>query len=153
MQTALFVAAGVALIAAFAYRSARPDKIGPPWVLFGVGAALVVAALIVPNLGGGSDATVSFASPEDGATVPAREPITIEIDLGGGDLATSASDAGGHLHIYVDGSVISMPSTTSTEVELEPGEHELKVEYVDFEHASYDPPISETITVTAERDR
>jgi hypothetical protein len=94
---------------------------------------------------------VSFASPQDGATVPANEPFEVEIDLEGGELAASASDAGGHLHIFADGSVLSMPSTTTAEVTLEPGEHELKVEYVDIQHASYDPPVQETITVTAEK--
>lgn len=44
-----------------------------------------------------------------------------------------------------------MPSTLTTEVELEPGEHELRVEYVDPDHASYDPPVEQRITVTAEK--
>ena len=151
MQIALLVAAGAAFLGAFAFRSFKPDKVGPAWALFGAGALLAVAAFVVPNLSGGTDATVAFASPEDGDTVPAGEPVTIEIDLQGGELASSPSDAGGHLHIYVDGSVITMPSPTTTEIDLAPGEHELKVEYVDVEHASFDPPIQEAITVTAER--
>lgn len=151
MQIALLIAAGVAFLGAFAFRSVKPDKVGPAWALFAAGALLAAAAFIVPNLSGGSDATVGFASPQDGDTVPAGQPIPVEIDLEGGELATSGSDAGGHLHIFVDGSVISMPSTTTAEIDLEPGEHELRVEYVDVQHASYDPPIQETITVTAEK--
>lgn len=150
MQMALLIAAGVAFVGAFVFRSVKPDKIGPPWALFIAGAILIVLAFVVPALSGGTDAKVAFASPQDGATVPANEPIEVEIDLEGGELATSASDAGGHLHIFVDGSVISMPSTTTAEVTLEPGKHELRVEYVDIQHASYDPPVQETITVTAE---
>ena len=151
MQIALLIAAGVAFLGAFALRSIKPDKTGAAWAFFGAGALLAGASFILPNLGGGTDATVGFASPQDGDTVPAGEPLTIDIDLEGGELATSASDAGGHLHIYVDGSVVSMPSTTTVEVDLEPGEHELRVEYVDFGHASYDPPVQETITVTASK--
>ena len=150
MQMALLIAAGVAFVGAFVFRSVKPDKIGPPWALFIAGAILIVLAFVVPALSGGTDAKVAFSSPQDGATVPANQPIEVEIDLEGGELATSASDAGGHLHIFVDGSVISMPSTTTAEVTLEPGEHELRVEYVDLQHASYDPPVQETITVTAE---
>ena len=151
MQIALLIAAGVAFVGAFVFRSIKPDKIGPPWALFMTGVILVVVGLLVPRLEGGSDAEVGFASLRDGATVPASEPFEIEIDLTGGELASSNSSSGGHLHIYVDGSVISMPSTTTAEVTLEPGEHELKVEYVDFQHASFDPPVHETISVTAEK--
>lgn len=151
MQAPLLIAAGLAFLGAFTLRSLKPDKVGPAWALFGGGALLIVAAFVVPRVGGGTDATISFVSPTDGATVPAEQPITIEVDLEGGDLATSASDSGGHLHIYVDGSVISMPSSLTTEVTLEPGDHELKVEYVDLEHASFDPAVEETITVTAEK--
>jgi hypothetical protein len=151
MQTALLIAGGLAFVGAFVFRSVKPDKIGPPWALFIAGAILIALAFIVPSLGGGTDAEVGFAFPQDGATLPANEPLDVEIDLTGGELASSASDGGGHLHIFVDGSVISMPSTTTAEVTLEPGEHELRVEYVDIGHASYDPPIQETITVTAER--
>jgi hypothetical protein len=151
MQTALLIAGGLAFVGAFVFRSVKPDKIGPPWALFIAGAILIALAFIVPSLEGGTDAEVGFAFPQDGATVPANEPFDVEIDLTGGELASSPSDSGGHLHIFVDGSVISMPSTTTAEVTLEPGEHELRVEYVDIQHASYDPPIQETITVTAER--
>lgn len=153
MQMVLLIAAGAAFVGAFVFRSIKPDKIGPPWALFIAGAVLVVASFVVPNLGGGTDAEVAFASPRDGATVPAAEPVAVEIRLTGGELAAPPSGSGGHLHIFVDGSVISMPSTTTAEVTLEPGEHELKVEYVDIQHASYDPPVSNTITVTAEKGR
>jgi len=153
VQTALFVAAGIAFIAAFVFRSMKPDRIGPPWALFGLGAVLVVVALLAPRIGGGADPTVSFAAPADGSTVPAGEPFQVEIALEGGDLATSNSDAGGHLHIYSNDSVISMPSTTTTEIELEPGRHELEVEYVDVGHASFDPPVEATIEVVAEKQK
>src|SRR5688500_14386884 len=151
MQIALLVAAGIAFVGAFVFRSIKPDKIGPPWALFITGAILVVLGLLIPRLQGGTDAEVAFASPQDGATVPANEPLEIEIDLEGGELAASNSSSGGHLHIFVDGSVISMPATTTAEVTLEPGEHELRVEYVDIQHAAYDPPVQATISVTAEK--
>ena len=151
MQIALLIAAGVAFLGAFAWRSVKPDKIGPAWALFGAGALLGVASFVVPNLGGTPDVSLAIVTPKEGDSVPAEKPVTIEVDLEGGEIATSPSDDGGHLHIYVDGSVISMPSTTTAEVTLDPGEHELKVEYVDIQHASFDPPIQETITVTAEK--
>jgi len=153
MQTVLFVVAGAAFVGAFVFRSMKPDKIGPPWALFGVGALLVVGALVVPRIGGGPGATVSFVSPADGATVPANEPVAVEVELQGGEIATSASDAGGHLHIYANDTVISMPSSTVTEIELEPGRYELKVEYVDVGHASFDPPVEATIDVVARKTK
>ena len=151
MQIALLVAAGVAFLAAFAFRSVKPDKVAPAWALFGIGIVLAAAALIVPRLSDGGDVQISIESPADGATVPAGEPITIEVDVEGGEIAASASGSGGHIHIFVDGSVAAMPTGPTGEVNLDPGEHELKVEYVDIQHASFDPPIQESITVTAEK--
>ncbi len=73
----------------------------------------------------------------------------MEIALDGAALS-SESDDGGHLHVYVDDEVAAMPATLDVAVELEPGEHELEVEYVDSEHQALDPPVTDSVTVTAE---
>jgi hypothetical protein len=42
-----------------------------------------------------------------------------------------------------------MPYSTRTEVTLPPGPHELRVEYVDSRHVSFNPEVSWTVYVTA----
>jgi hypothetical protein len=42
-----------------------------------------------------------------------------------------------------------MPYSTEAEIILDPGTHEIRVEYVDFRHVSYAPEVSATIQVTA----
>jgi hypothetical protein len=72
--------------------------------------------------------------------------VKIQIALEGASIARSVSDRGkGHLHIHVDGTLQQMSYSTSTEVTLPPGNHELMVEYVDPQHASYDPPIQTAV--------
>lgn len=59
------------------------------------------------------------------------------------------SQAGGHLHLYVDGQLQQMPYGVKTEVTLDPGEHAIVVEYVDFQHLSFEPRVEKVVRVTA----
>ena len=124
-------------------------------------ASLILAVLGVAAItgsfafGGGSsadhhNASIAIASPEDGATVEAGA-VPVEIELTGAELAgESSSEDAGHIHIYVDGEVVGMPSSLDVEVDIEPGEHELEVEFVDADHAALDPPVTDGVTITAE---
>jgi hypothetical protein len=96
---------------------------------------------------------VTITSPADGDTVPAGEPVVVEVEVTGGELTSdteSEDPTQGHLHIFVDGSVISMPSTTTNEVELEPGDRTIAVEFTTADHRSFEPPIQDEIDVTAQ---
>lgn len=96
---------------------------------------------------------ISITTPDDGATVNSAEPVTIEVDVRGATLvqATTSDDPrAGHLHISVDGGLISMISESSSTVEIEPGRHEIKAEFTTVDHRSFDPAVTDTITVTAE---
>jgi hypothetical protein len=155
MQTPLLIAASLAFVAAFVVRSAKPDKQSIAWVAFGLGIVLSGAAFIVPNLTDGSvsssDIQVSIVAPEEGATIAAGRPITVEVDVEGAELATSPADQGGHIHVYVDGTLEQMPVGSTTTITLKAGEREITVEYVDAQHVPLDPPVRTTIAVTAER--
>lgn len=99
------------------------------------------------------DAAITIESPAAGDTVPANDPLQLTVDLQGGRLtAENASDdpRDGHLHVYVDGELISMPTTATPEVELEPGLHEITVEFTQADHRSFEPRILDTVEVTAE---
>ncbi len=126
-------------------------------VLLVLGAAAVTGAFtLASSPGDGSsgdhhDVALSIASPADGATVDASAPVPFEIEIEGATLAAESNDEdAGHLHVYVDGSVVDMPSSLDPEVDLAPGEHEVEVEYVDSEHRALDPPVTDSIEVTAE---
>jgi hypothetical protein len=96
--------------------------------------------------------SVRITSPADGGTVPARQPLDLETEIVGGELTSdTASDdpTMGHLHIFVDGSLIAMPATTTQKVRLEPGEHTLGVEFTTADHRSFEPRIVDEVSVTA----
>ena len=157
MQVALLIGAGVAFVAAFALRALRPERAAWAWAAFGAGVLLAGAAFFAPGLLEGDpdvDVAVSIAAPRDGAVVAAGRPVTIEAVLSGAEVATSATDTtGGHLHLYVDGRLRSMPYSTTVKVELKPGPHELTVEFVDLRHVSFDPPVTATVEVEAEKKK
>ena len=151
MQIPLLIAAGVALIAAFALRATKPDKAGFAWTAFAVGAVLAIAAVVVPRLAT-DDVTIEIVAPAAGATVPAGQPFQVEAEVRGAEVAKSATDLNaGHIHIYVDGELEQMPMSTVAEIALKPGAHDITVEYVDPEHLALDPPVRATVEVTAER--
>ncbi|MGH2723923.1 MAG: hypothetical protein ACRDI0_06590 [Actinomycetota bacterium] len=120
------------------------------WVL-GVGLVLVVLGAVLSPFGSPApDATVAILRPAPGERVAAGEPVEIEVAVVGAEIATSPTDEqGGHLHLYVDGQLQQMPYSSIAQVELEPGRHTLRVEYVDNRHISFDPEIAEAIEVTA----
>jgi hypothetical protein len=92
-------------------------------------------------------ASITILSPEDGATVPANEPveITYEVDPGG-----LPPDQLGDMHVYVNDKLQSMQVTDVLEVELEPGTHKVGVEAAQPNHASFDPMILDEIKLKAE---
>ena len=128
-------------------------KKGGRWAAPIVGAAGVIVlslGFIVPPDAGGSDAVVSIVEPLNGAEVAAGNPVLVRVAVENGSIATSATDpSGGHLHLYVDGQLQQMPYSNQAQVTLQPGPHNLRVEYVDNRHVSFDPPIEATITVDA----
>jgi len=113
-----------------------------------------------------TDAKVSILSPEDGASV--TSPVTVEFGLEGMEVAKAGSgqENTGHHHLLVDLNELPpmdtpLPSTdqvihfgggqTSTELELEPGEHTLQLLLGDSTHVPHKPPLmSEKITITVE---
>lgn len=113
--------------------------------LFGLG--LVVDASPGPT---GSSAAVRIVQPRSGDEVPAGQPVDVEVQLKNGTIALSPSDTnGGHLHLYVDGRPQQMPYSTDARITLDPGTHEIRVEYVDFRHVSFSPEVATTIEVSA----
>ena len=127
----------------------------PAWVVMGVGVALVGVGVVLPQLNDSTppaDISLAIESPKEGATVPSGKDVTVHVHISGATVATSPTDTGkGHLHLYVDDELQDMPYSTEPQVSLPPGEHEIRIEYVDPDHVAYDPPVEAAVTVTAKR--
>ena len=122
-----------------------------------IGVAMVVGAFAFPKSGttraAPSDVAISITSPADNEVVPANEKLNVQVELDNAELTTETQGTDprlGHIHIYVDGSVVSMPTELNADIELEPGEHDLMVEYVAADHSRFEPPITDEVTVDAD---
>ncbi|MDQ4027754.1 MAG: hypothetical protein M3214_06870 [Actinomycetota bacterium] len=162
LELFLFAAALLVLgVVLFLQKSAKPV----------VSVVLVIAAFAVGTgafaFGGSSSSTsssgtvaapdgvdVQITTPDDGSSVPAGRPLTVEANIIGGSLtAANESDdpTQGHLHVFVDDQLISMPTRPTQEIELEGGDHTIVVEFTTADHKSFEPRILDSIEVTAER--
>jgi len=149
--SSLLIAAGAVLVVGGIWSAVRRQAGPMGWLAAAVGAGVVVLAFVLAAGPAAPNADVIITRPVAGAEVPAGEPVQVKVQLFGGDIATSPTDqSGGHLHLYVDGDLQQMPYSTTVEVELAPGKHSLRVEYVDHQHLSFDPEIDATIDVVAQ---
>jgi hypothetical protein len=152
VEIELLLVAGVLLVGGIKLRQ-TPERFTVGNLLITIGALGIAASLVVPNLGSTAPTTtsarISIVSPSDGDEVDAGE-VAVEVDVKNGSVATSASDTeGGHIHIFVDDAMVSMPYTTDSSVELTPGEHTITVEYVGTAHQSFEPRVTDEVTVEA----
>ena len=110
-----------------------------------------------------SGASVFIVSPKNGATV--GQDVTVKFGVKGIDLkpATDASPNSGHHHLLID--VVDLPpgdapipndathkhygkAQTEDTIHLTPGDHTLQLDFGDFAHMQFDPPlVSKKITV------
>jgi hypothetical protein len=121
---------------------------------FGVGAFAAggtdsqppIGEVCEPDSGSNGETTVTIEAPADGETVPADEPYALDIDLQGDSGATS----GGHFDVSLDNQLETMTAQPDPEITFPPGEHALRVEYVNSRHEPFDPPIFDTVCVVSE---
>jgi len=108
-------------------------------------------------------ASVFIVSPKNGETV--GQDVTVKFGVKGIDLkpATDASPNSGHHHLLID--VADLPAgnapvpadathkhygkaQTEDTIHLTPGDHTLQLDFADFAHMQFDPPlVSQKITV------
>lgn len=136
--------------AAATVRTPDPESAAPP-------------AAGLPRTAAPHEAKVYFIEPADGATLPS--PVSIEFGVENVAIVAAGNDtpASGHHHLIVDvglpASRLPIPAdanhihfgdgSTSTTLELAPGQHKLTLLLGDHLHIPHDPPIcSDTITVT-----
>lgn len=97
--------------------------------------------------------TVKLVEPLDGATVPAGD-LKVDVETTGLTfvMPSNTNVAGeGHVHYTLDDRPFLMSVTTDAVFEaVEPGEHKLVAELVQNNTQSFDPPVKQEITFTAE---
>lgn len=143
------VLAGLAVVAA-AVRLRATRRLPGPAILAIVGSGVLLAvAGFVSRSDKRPEVTLTLLSPDPGASVRPDQPVPVSVEVVGGKVARSPAGSGGHLHLSVDGVLEQMPYWTTTEVSRPRGRHTLRVEYVDEEHVSYEPPIAVEVRVDA----
>ncbi|WP_339102954.1 DUF4399 domain-containing protein [Haloterrigena salinisoli] len=111
------------------------------------------------------DGELAFVEPEDGAEVSSPVSIEMEVEnfeLQPADEEATPDDGAGHLHVIVDEGCVEpeyvipqedgfyhlSDGELETELELEPGEHELCAQAGDAQHNAYEMTDEISITVT-----
>jgi hypothetical protein len=133
------------------------------WVAAGVSVACVVLALVLPPIirpdrnasRPASDARVRFVSPAVGAVYrgdPAAIPVRL-ILVGGRIVArtsTKLTRDEGHIHLYLDGALVSMSYSLQAQLHVVPGPHRLTAEFVALDHAPFAPRVVTSVSFRVE---
>ena len=118
-------------------------------------ASVVAPARLWPSPGGlrpTSDATIAFAEPASeqivaGGTLDVK--VRVEDDKVVGATSTDVTPGAGHIHVFLDGALLSMTWGREQEIDitdLSPGVHRLQAEFVASDHAPFDPPVMTAVT-------
>jgi hypothetical protein len=138
----------------------------PTWIAMALvpsAVGLVVLSFIVPTLfrpkvparatgpRPASTATLAFERPSPGRPVSGDE-LAVVLRLRGGRIISATSTNlrpdEGHIHLSLDGRLISMTYGTLQTVDLSdvaPGMHELDAEFVAADHAPFDPRVNASV--------
>ena len=137
------------------------------WLAFGATLLATLALAQQTRTPAAAGASVYLIAPRDGEHI--HGPVTVRFGLKGMGVAPAGTkfDNTGHHHLLVDTAVselqldASLPATdkilhfgkgqTETVLTLPPGKHTLELLFADWQHLSFDPPLtSKKITITVE---
>jgi hypothetical protein len=136
------------------------------WAAIGVAATLMITATFVPRMIIGtaiptavpgaarpsSPARLTFVDPKQGAK-ESGDDMTVRMDLENATLtpltSTTITPDQGHIHLSLDGTLISMSGDTLQVIDLRtvaPGQHTLTADFVAADHLPFDPPVTTQVT-------
>jgi hypothetical protein len=157
----LFVCCGLG-VAAFRLREAR--VLGRPHLasrgLAVLAGAALVLAYVVPVLSGppkiasvrpATDAKISILFPQPHQVLRGN-PATIRVPLRvlGARIVTQTSTRlvpdKGHIHLYLDGALVTMVYADSATIRAYPGSHRLVAELVAVDHGPFRPPVVASVS-------
>jgi hypothetical protein len=128
------------------------------WLSAAVAAACLVLIFVLPSVlqpapasvRPSSTAHITILTPQPGQTFqgdPARVPITLR--LTGAHIVTFTSTDlrpdEGHIHLFIDGRLVSMTYGLAQKVWVAPGDHTLLAAFVAVDHAPFDPPVQTSV--------
>ncbi len=98
-----------------------------------------------------STATLTLLSPSPGALVSGTT-LHVQLNLVGAEIvpqtSTDLSPDKGHIHLSLDGRVISMTYGVEQDVTVTPGVHLLQAEFVATDHFPFNPRVITAVTFT-----
>src|SRR5207248_7185572 len=103
-----------------------------------------------------SPATLGILQPT-AAQVLHGDPATLDVRLSLRDArivpftSTKLTPDTGHIHLYLDGALVSMTYGLTQRLPVRPGRHTLLAEFVAVDHAPFDPRVEATVRFTVER--
>lgn len=103
-----------------------------------------------PSARPSSTARLAVVTPANGSAVPSGN-FTLRVSLTGAKIVSATTRSlkanEGHLHVLVDGRLISMTGNTEQPITgLAKGAHQIRVEFVAGDHAPFDPRVVATTT-------
>jgi hypothetical protein len=158
----LFAAAGVLgwiAVARLRGRGFPGLPVAGAWLVAALSVAAIVAGVVVPSMMSPSYAKVR---PHSTARIeilaPARNAVVrgdrmeVDVELIGGRITplttTKLTPTTGHVHVSIDGQLLSMTTATRSEVDISglgDGEHLLEADFVAADHGPFDPPVRATV--------
>jgi hypothetical protein len=163
----LFLAAGILGWIAYSRLRGRSFPRVPKagaWGLALLSVGSIAAAIVVPSMmrptwspnRPSSDARLEILQPTPDEVVRGSS-LEVDIELIGGKItsltSTSLSSSTGHLHVSIDGQLLSMTSASDTRVDisgLDIGEHTLQAEFVAADHGPFQPRVLESVSFEKE---
>jgi hypothetical protein len=98
-----------------------------------------------------STAVLRILNPPPGATVKGKT-LDVRLQLTGATItpetSTHLTPDRGHIHLYLDGRVVSMSYGVEQIVQVAPGDHLLQAEFVATDHFPFNPRVVTSATFT-----
>ena len=162
VATLLFIAAaafGLVAVLRLRGRAFRRLPVAGAWVSALIAVAAITLAVVLPPVlrpeavqrRPSTSARIAFERPApaevfrgDPASVPVRVRLT------GGRLVSFTSRKlvpnAGHLHLYLDGALVSMTLSAEQLLPVRPGPHILEADFVAVDHAPFVPAVRTTVS-------
>lgn len=100
-----------------------------------------------------TQANIRIVSPSENETLQSGD-VDLELELTGGEIASLSTVENrpdeGHLHVTVDGRLASMTGSEDQTIQVEPGRHDLEVEYVANDHAPFCKRVVDRVRFTVD---
>jgi hypothetical protein len=129
------------------------------WVALVLAGGALAAAFVVPprlrptiaTIRPTTGARLEILSPRPGQEFrgdPADVPVSLRLTGGRivGFTSTRLMPNEGHIHLILDGRLVSMTSSMDQMLPLSPGTYRLQAEFVAVDHGPFDPPVTTSVT-------